>query len=121
MRVMRCSLEDSQTETLIDTSEGDPRPGTDARKWCVGLALDNARRKIYWSQKGDTKAGQGSLRRANIEIPPGQTAANRDDIEVLYRDLPEPIDLELDRENRIIYWTARGDPPRGTRRSSYRI
>src|SRR6202008_84188 len=27
--------------------------------------------------------------------------------------LPEPIDLELDLENRLLYWTARGDPPRG--------
>src|SRR5262249_22988914 len=27
--------------------------------------------------------------------------------------LPEPIDLELDLEHRILYWTDRGDPPRG--------
>jgi hypothetical protein len=27
--------------------------------------------------------------------------------------LPEPIDLELDLANRTIYWTDRGDPPRG--------
>lgn len=27
--------------------------------------------------------------------------------------LPEPIDLELDLENRVLYWTDRGDPPRG--------
>jgi hypothetical protein len=27
--------------------------------------------------------------------------------------LPEPIDLELDLTNRFIYWTDRGDPPRG--------
>jgi len=27
--------------------------------------------------------------------------------------LPEPIDLELDVENRVLYWTDRGDPPRG--------
>ena len=39
--------------------------------------------------------------------------ANRKDIEVLYKDLPEPIDLDLDLENRMMYWTDRGDPPRG--------
>jgi hypothetical protein len=32
---------------------------------------------------------------------------------VLYENLPEPIDLDLDIANRIIYWTDRGDPPRG--------
>ena len=32
---------------------------------------------------------------------------------MLYDGLPEPIDLELDLEKRILYWTDRGDPPRG--------
>ena len=27
--------------------------------------------------------------------------------------MPEPIDLELDLDNRVMYWTDRGDPPRG--------
>ena len=39
--------------------------------------------------------------------------ANREDIEVLYEHLPEPIDLDLDLANRMMYWTDRGDPPRG--------
>src|ERR1700676_1601841 len=51
--------------------------------------------------------------RAGIVIPHGETAANRSDIEVLFDGLPEPIDLELDLENRLLYWTDRGDPPRG--------
>jgi Tripartite tricarboxylate transporter family receptor len=46
-------------------------------------------------------------------IPKGQSAANRKDIELLFDDLPEPIDLDLDLANRTIYWTDRGDPPRG--------
>jgi hypothetical protein len=32
---------------------------------------------------------------------------------VLYDELPEPIDLDLDLDNRLIYWTDRGDAPRG--------
>jgi hypothetical protein len=39
--------------------------------------------------------------------------SKRSDIEVLYDGLPEPIDLELDLKNRVMYWTDRGDPPRG--------
>src|SRR5579863_5406544 len=40
MRVMRCNLDGSSIETLVDTSGGDPRPGADMKKWCVGIALD---------------------------------------------------------------------------------
>jgi hypothetical protein len=32
---------------------------------------------------------------------------------VLFDGLPEPIDLELDLKSRMLYWTDRGDPPRG--------
>ncbi len=113
MRILRANLDGSKIETLVDTSEGDARPGKDAKKWCVGIALDVDRGKVYWTQKGGEKAGQGRIFRANLEIPQGQTPANRQDIEVLYNNLPEPIDLDLDLGNRIMYWTDRGDPPRG--------
>ena len=45
--------------------------------------------------------------------PERRDAGDRTDIEVLFDGLPEPIDLELDLKNRFIYWTDRGDPPRG--------
>jgi len=113
MRVTRCNLDGSNLETLIDTSQGESRPGKDATKWCVGLALDIERGKLYWTQKGPDNAGKGRIFRANVEIPKGQTPANRQDIEVLFDGLPEPIDLDLDLANRMMYWTDRGDPPRG--------
>ena len=113
MRVMRANLDGSNIETLVDTSEGSARPGKDQRKWCVGIAVDTDRNKFYWTQKGNDNAGEGRIFRANLEIPKGQTPANRKDIEVLYEGLPEPIDLDLDLHNRVIYWTDRGDPPRG--------
>jgi hypothetical protein len=113
MRVMRANLDGSGIETLIDTSQGDPRPGVDASKWCVGIAIDGDSGKLYWSQKGGDNAGEGSILRANLDIPRGQTSTNRTDIEVLYDNLPEPIDLDLDLGTRMLYWTDRGDPPRG--------
>src|ERR1700723_2933788 len=67
MRVMRANLDGSNIETLVDSSDGDPRPGPDATKWCVGVAVDAARGKFYWTQKGDDNAGQGRIFRANIE------------------------------------------------------
>ncbi len=113
MRVMRANLDGSQIETLVDTSNGDARPGSDAKKWCVGITVDAERGQIYWTQKGPDDAGQGRIFRANIEIPKGQSPSDRTDIEVLFDGLPEPIDLELDLKNRLMYWTDRGDPPRG--------
>jgi Low-density lipoprotein receptor repeat class B len=113
MRVMRANLDGSNIETLVDTSKGDARPGTDLTKWCVGITVDPDRGQIYWTQKGPDDAGKGRIFRANIDIPKGETAANRTDIELLFDGLPEPIDLELDLKNRFLYWTDRGDPPRG--------
>jgi hypothetical protein len=113
MRVMRANLDGSNIETLVDTGKGDPPPGIDLTKWCVGIAIDSDRGKLYWTQKGPDDAGKGRIFRANVDIPRGETAANRTDIELLFDGLPEPIDLELDLKNRFIYWTDRGDPPRG--------
>ena len=96
MRVMRANLDGSKIETLVDTSQGDPRPGTDPVKWCVGIAVDADAGKLYWSQKGDDNAGEGRILRANLDIPAGHTPTDRADIELLYDKLPEPIDLDLD-------------------------
>ena len=112
MRVMRVNLDGSNVETLVETGRGDD-DRRDETRWCVGITVDPKLRKIYWTQKGPTKGGLGSLRRANIDIPRGESAANRSDIEVLFDQLPEPIDLEFDLGGRVLYWTDRGDPPRG--------
>ena len=113
MRVMRSNLDGSQIETLVDSSKGDERPGHDETKWCVGIAVDHDGGKFYWTQKGADNANQGSILRANLDIPKGQSPGNRADIEVLFENLPEPIDLDLDLSQRLIYWTDRGNPPRG--------
>jgi DNA-binding beta-propeller fold protein YncE len=112
MRIMRSNLDGSNIETLVQTGYGD-LDRRDAKKWCVGIALDVEGKKIYWTQKGDDNAGEGRIFRADLEIPQGQDPVNRTDIELLFQDLPEPIDLDLDLTNRMIYWTDRGDPPRG--------
>ena len=112
MRVMRSNLDGSQIETLVEAGRGDG-DRWDQTRWCVGITIDSARKQVYWTQKGPDNGGKGRIFRANIEIPQGQTAADRTDIEVFFDELPEPIDLELDLKNRVLYWTDRGDPPRG--------
>jgi hypothetical protein len=112
MRVMRANLDGSAIETLVETGRGEI-DRRDLTRWCVGIAVDAGRGQFYWTQKGPDDAGMGRILRASIEIPAGQSASNRTDIEVLFDGLPEPIDLELDLKNRLLYWTDRGDPPRG--------
>lgn len=113
MRVMRANLDGSHIETLVDTSQGDPRPGPDAMRWCVGIAVDADRKQVYWTQKGGDNAGVGRIFRAGLDVPKGEGPTTRGDIELLFDSLPEPIDLEIDDSNRMLYWTDRGDPPRG--------
>jgi DNA-binding beta-propeller fold protein YncE len=120
MRVIRANLDGSQVETLVETGRGDT-DRRDQTRWCVGITIDPRLGKIYWTQKGPTKGGLGRLCRANIDIPGGENPANRSDVEVLFDRLPEPIDLELDVANRVLYWTDRGDPPRGNTVNRVRI
>ncbi|MBT1514106.1 3-hydroxyacyl-CoA dehydrogenase [Bradyrhizobium sp. SRL28] len=112
MRVMRANLDGSQVETLVQTGESE-RDRRDQTRWCVGIAVDPKRGQIYWTQKGGDNAGVGRILRAGIDIPTGENATNRSDVEIFFDSLPEPIDLEIDLEHRILYWTDRGNPPRG--------
>jgi DNA-binding beta-propeller fold protein YncE len=112
MRVMRANLDGSQAETLVVAGSGDADM-RDQNRWCVGITVDPQHGKIYWTQKGPDNGNLGRIFRANIDIPSGESPTNRSDIEVLFDRLPEPIDLELDLADRLLYWTDRGDPPRG--------
>jgi len=112
MRVMRCNLDGSHVETLVQTGQGES-DRRDETRHCIGIAVDPERGHFYWTQKGSDNGNIGRIFRAGIEIPAGQSPSNRKDIEVVYDGLPEPIDLEIDPETRTLYWTDRGDPPRG--------
>jgi hypothetical protein len=112
MRVMRCNLDGSLIETLVETGRGEV-DRRDQTRWCVGIAIDHKRGQIYWTQKGPDNGELGRIFRAGIDLPARESPDERTDIEVFYDRLPEPIDLELDLEHRVLYWTDRGDPPRG--------
>ena len=112
MRVMRSNLDGSHIETLIQTGFGDVNR-KDQSRWCVGITIDRQTGKFYWTQKGGDNAGFGKILRAGIDMPAGENPVNRSDVELLFDGLPEPIDLELDEQNRILYWTDRGDAPGG--------
>jgi hypothetical protein len=112
MSVHRCNFDGSQHEILVQTGCTSEDRG-DMTRWCVGITLDRIRGHIYWTQKGPSKAGKGRIFRAGIDLPAGETALNRTDIELLLDGLPEPIDLELDEQKHRLYWTDRGEHPLG--------
>jgi DNA-binding beta-propeller fold protein YncE len=112
MRVMRCDLDGTNVETLVQTGEGD-QDRRDETNWCVGVAVDHVGGYLYWTQKGPSDAGLGKILRAGIDLPADESAGRRSDVEVVFKDLPEPIDLEIDHTTRTLYWTDRGDPPHG--------
>jgi sugar lactone lactonase YvrE len=108
MAIRRANLDGSNIELVAAT--GDPvRAKGDQTLWCVGIALDIDKGMVYWTQKGGDNAGQGVIRRAPMDVPPGESAYNRHDIQTLFARLPEPIDLDLDLKTRTMYWSDRGD------------
>jgi len=112
MRVFRCNPDGSGLETLIRT--GDWKKGfIDQTLWCVGIAVAHREGKFYWTQKGPSKGSQGKILRASTNMPAGASASTRQDIECLFSNLPEPVDLEIDEEGRAMYWTDRGELPKG--------
>jgi hypothetical protein len=108
MRVQRSNLDGTGLETLVTVGMG-AADRMDNSNWCVGIAVDAAAGWFYWTQKGSSNGGVGSIRRAHIAMPAGQNSTNRTDIEVLFSGLPEPIDMDLDIEGGMLYWTDRGD------------
>jgi 3-hydroxyacyl-CoA dehydrogenase len=103
MKVCRSNTDGSNIDILVDTSAS---PATHPQcRWCVGITVDEVRGYFYWTQKGAPKGSMGCIFRAPINKP--------HEHELLFDNLPEPIDLEIDAENAILYWTDRGDPPTG--------
>jgi DNA-binding beta-propeller fold protein YncE len=112
LRVMSCRVDGSDVTVLVQTGST-KEDRQDRRRHCVGVAVDPEGGFLYWTQKGKPKGNEGTILRAPLAIAPGTDPAQRNDIEVLFDGLPEPIDLEWDRERETLYWTDRGDPPNG--------
>jgi len=77
MRVMRCDLDGSHVETLVQTGQGDD-DRRDQTRWCVGVAVDPASGHLYWTQKGPRTPDSGrSCGRESTRPPaiPRPTAA----------------------------------------------
>lgn len=117
-KVFRSKTDGSELTVLISNSND---VTYDKTLHCVGITIDYINNKLLWTQKGPPKGGKGKIFRANIDIPINQNPSNRTDIEVLLDNLPEPIDLEIDVRENILYWTDRGAKPKGNSLNSAKI
>jgi hypothetical protein len=120
MRVMRSNLDGSNVTVLVRNGVF-PADSRDVMRHCIGIAIDPVNRYIYWTQKGPPDAGKGRIFRAGLELPADQQPDNRTDIELLIDHLPEPIDLELDSKNNLLYWIDRGNLDGGNSLNRARI
>jgi sugar lactone lactonase YvrE len=113
LRIHRSNLDGSDHEVIVQT--GDWRTEKDKVKdqtnWPVGITVSHTLDRVFWTQKGAPKSSQGRIFSAGLETPSDPSA--RDDIEVVSQNLPEPIDLDFDDDNGILYWTDRGELPFG--------
>lgn len=115
LRVMRSNLDGSDHETLVQTGDwqSEPDKAKVQHNWPVGITVSRKLKKFMWTQKGGSKASDGWIYSASLDMPQGSTASNRKDIEVIQKGLPECIDLEMDDESGVLYWTDRGELPLG--------
>ncbi|KAF1732284.1 3-hydroxybutyryl-CoA dehydrogenase [Beauveria bassiana] len=114
LRVFRCNYDGSELENLVKTGDWqNDEHAADQTRWCVGIAVSPATGKFYWTQKGPSKGNKGRIFRANMAFPAGENVKTRSDVDTIFQNLPEPIDLELDHQAGTLYWTDRGELPLG--------
>ncbi|KAJ5707685.1 Dehydrogenase multihelical [Penicillium malachiteum] len=112
--VHRCNYDGSNHEKVVQRHILKEMTLLDQmRLWCVGIAIDDEHGWMYWTQKGPSKGGRGQIFCAGLDIPSGESADNRSDIRLIFDNLPEPIDIEIDSSTQTLYWTDRGEHPMG--------
>lgn len=75
LRVMRVNLDGSGLETLVQTGDWERDGSDDQTKWCVGITVSQKQQKIFWTQKGFSKANTGRILSASLDVPKGMGQA----------------------------------------------
>ena len=84
----------------LDPGDIEDLAGNDLANVMWSYEVVFAQKKIYW-----TNTGYGKIQRANPEIPSGETAATRTDIEDLITGLTSPYGIAVDPRRGKMYWT----------------
>lgn len=112
MRVMSCDRSGKDIRTLVQTGSGDA-DRKNRNLHCVGIAVDSVNGFLYWTQKGPKKGNSGRIFCAPLKLSKNVDPSKRKDITLLMENLPEPIDLLLSPDNKKLFWTDRGQKPKG--------
>lgn len=123
LRVWRCNLDGTHQEVIYKTGdwEKEPEKSADPTLWPVGVTISKKLNRFFWTQKGHSKAGEGRIFSAGLDLPKDASPDNRPDVELVIKGLPECIDLEFDDETGYLYWTDRGEVPLGNTLNKKRI
>jgi DNA-binding beta-propeller fold protein YncE len=108
MKVMRANVDGSELEVVVNTATS-RCTGSNACRMVVGVAVDPEGGFVYWTQKGGSSAGEGSIHRAPIALKAGEAADRRSDVQTLLTGLPEPIDMRWVAQTGTLYWTDRAN------------
>ena len=82
-KVMRANFDGSEVETLVSTDMMSP----------VGITLDLVKGKVYFSDRY-----ANNIKRANLDGT---------EVKIVVKDTDYPVDLVIDYNTRLLYWTAR--------------
>ncbi|KAH0027085.1 NAD(P)-binding protein, partial [Aureobasidium melanogenum] len=111
LRIHRSNLDGTEHEVILQTGDWKTEKIAEQSSWPVGVTVSTKLNRVFWTQKGSPKSNQGCIFSAGLESPADPSA--REDIQVVLQNLPEPIDLDFDDENGVLYWTDRGELPLG--------
>ena len=112
MRVMRANLDGSQVETLVETGRGDT-DRRDQTRWCVGSPSTRSSGKSTGRKKARTTPAWAASSAPTSTFPRARARRTAPTSRCCSISCRNPSTSSSISTNRVLYWTDRGDPPRG--------
>lgn len=99
----RAGLDVPAGQTADDRTDLEAVVVTEGTSMPVDVAIDPDAGRLYWTDRL-----AGTVQRVGLELPEGQTAETRTDVETVLDGLEEPIGIALDAPNDRLYVTELG-------------
>ena len=108
-QILRCNTDGTCIEALIETNSSSTMNRSNQPTWPNGITLDSSRRHFYWSQRSHSNPSKYRIQRASMDLSSGSTPFQREDIETVFDDLPEILDIDFVPVFDELYWSAKGE------------
>ena len=108
--IMRCDLDGTHIECVIEVDADDAVISSAPKIIPNGITLDQSRRHVYWSQPSPKTPDKNLIRRAPMNRTCNSPPSCRDDVETLFEDLPQVLDIDFVPVFDEIYWSVRDGP-----------